>query len=42
VTITLPDCNGEIAGGYYDMLTDVGAARYYTFVTPFVTIRSDR
>ncbi len=30
------------AGGYYDMLTDVGAARYYTFITPFVVVHDDR
>jgi hypothetical protein len=33
---------GTFAGGYYDMLTDVGAARYYTFSTPFVVVHGER
>jgi hypothetical protein len=32
---------GVFAGGYYDMLTDTGTARYYTFVTPFVVTHTD-
>ncbi len=29
---------GVFTGGYYDMSTDVGAARYYTFAAPFVVV----
>ena len=30
------------AGGYYDKFTDLGAARYYTFETPFVVVHDAR
>ncbi len=33
---------GTFAGGYYDMLTDVGVARYYSFLTPFVVAHGGR
>jgi hypothetical protein len=33
---------GTFAGGYYDMLTDVGVARYYSFLTPFVVVHRER
>ena len=32
---------GMFAGGYYDMVTDAGTARYYAFVTPFVVTHAD-
>ncbi len=33
---------GMFAGGYYDMVTDVGTARYYTFCAPFVVVHDNR
>jgi hypothetical protein len=31
--------DSEIAGGFFDMMTDLGVGRYLTFVTPFVITR---